>query len=120
MVEFWFDLQGEKGQNFEILSAPNSSDDTQVLCLKKPCVQGDIECLLNHTRSIQWLHVMLPNLRSVDQPIVILTLHTAGHSVYPRVAFSIERGNHRHHFDVVIDPGKGGVGMYFVHRPRTG
>jgi hypothetical protein len=54
-----------------------ANDESGIVCLKVQCAVNDIGCLLNLTRSIQWQHVSLPTISTVNQPIVLVRVQTA-------------------------------------------
>lgn len=87
----------------------SSSEESGVVCLKVECAVGDITCLTNLTKSVQWQHVSLPSISSVsDGPITVVDVQTAGPAagqptiadLYP-TSFDIIAGNDQQLFDVV-------------------
>ena len=77
------------------------------MCLKVECAVNDIACLMNLTKSVQWQHVSLPTIDTVDRPIVVVDVQTAGPAGLPTIAdlyptsFDVVAGNDDQLFDVV-------------------
>ena len=78
----------------------SSRDDSSVVCQKLQCRSGDIECLLNETKSIQWQFVSLPSVSYLKEPVTLVHVQTIGYSVYPNLHFQIISGNELSNFRV--------------------
>ena len=64
-------LSCRKSEKCDVISA---SDDSTLVCLKRRCRNGDVDCLLNTTDVIQYLHLALPALTSLRQPVRLVTM----------------------------------------------
>ena len=91
----------ESTVHLTFVDCPSDQTDSYWVCQKEECPANDIDCILNVTMSVQWQHVSMPSVPSLDHPVVILTVQTMGSSVYPRLSFTIESGNEEGLFDVV-------------------
>ena len=76
-------------------------DKTALVCQRLRCVHNDIACLMNRTKSIQWKYVTIPVIYQINGSIVIMNVQTIGYSVYPKVQFTLTKGNDDGFFEVV-------------------
>lgn len=78
-------------------------DDSSVACVRGDCAPADVDCLLNTTKTIQWLHVALPSIPTLTEPFDVVNIQTEGSNVYPNVRFLILSGNEEEKFGVFAD-----------------
>ena len=76
------------------------TDESSVTCQRAPCPAADVDCLLNTTRTIKWLHLALPNLSRLQEPLSLVTMATKASAFVTSVGFVILSGNEDGQFEV--------------------
>ncbi|XP_070559369.1 fibulin-1-like isoform X39 [Ptychodera flava] len=84
--------------SFVKTSATGGSQDA-FRCVKQRCQPSDTDCLLDTRAAISYSNISLPS--DLPAPRTLLTLTAIISSLYPRVRFTIARGNEDGYFDVI-------------------
>ena len=88
------------------------NDESSLICLRAECVMGDLDCILNRTRIIQYLHLALPTIRRLTSPAILVTVESHdGIGMDPSLDFVILSGNRHGRFDMVLDRDDNRKGM---------